>query len=186
MSDLITVSEVKTFLEITDPAHDNLLQALVTSVNDFIIRRINNYAVPGFYQAGYNVVFDKAAKTITLDDPAITYGFVYQGFADGNSILIKGSHQNDGIYTIASLTESQITIEEDTLTNETNINRTVIQRVKFTEDVKLAASEYIASKMDINKTRGISSYSLGDYSETRKMQSEMQDIFRPYKKMQWI
>ena len=162
----------------SDVSKDALIDSLIVKVQDFIVRRINNFIVPEYYFFGDNISFDSSTSIIADGDSGIDTG----AFAVGNDILVLGSYQNDKVFSIKSVSESEIEVNE-TLTEEAAGNLIYIRRIQFTEDIKIAAADFIASKL--NKEKSLKSKSLGDHSESYFTQTEMLDVFAPFKKLQW-
>lgn len=183
---LTTKSEVKSLLQISssDTSKDDLIDSLILKVQDFIIRRINNFFVPDVYAFGSSISFTALDKSITDLDALLNV----DGLAAGNDIIILGSYQNGNkLFSIATIAAAKITVNE-VIVDEPSYNQTItIQRVQFTEDIKMAAAEFISSRMVQNKT--VSSYSLGDFSESYFAQgfgqTDMMNTFSFWKKVQW-
>lgn len=183
---ITTKDEVKELLQIpsADTSKDNLITKLVTIVQDFIVRRINNFAVAGFFVEGYDLVFKSSDKTINSQNQS----FKFSGFRQGDEIQISKSLRNNKIFTISAVADDKITVSED-LKDEDPLNdyggyyRVIIQKIEFTEDIKLAAADFIAMKM--NKEKTVKSRSLGDHSESFFNQQEMLETFSSFRKVQW-
>jgi hypothetical protein len=179
---LTTKSEIKTLLQIgvTDTSKDNLIDSLILKVQDFIIRRINNFFVPDVYAYGSNISFASADKSINDANSLLNV----DGLAAGNDIIVLGSYQNGNkLFSIATIAAAKIVVNE-VVTTEASSNQIIyIQRVQFTEDIKMVAADFIAERF--NKDRHISSHSLGDHSETFISQKEIINAFSSWKKIQW-
>lgn len=180
---LTTKSEVKTLLQISssDTSKDDLIDTLILKVQDFIIRRINNFFVPDVYTFGSRISFAAADKSINDLDALLNV----DGLGVGNDITILGSYQNGNkLFSIASITASKIVVNE-VIVEEPSYSQVIyIQRVQFTQDIVLAATDFIAERL--NSSRNISSHSLGDHSETFISQKEMMNAFSHWKKVQWV
>lgn len=182
---LTTKAEVKKLLQIptSDTSKDDAIDSLILKVQTFFIKRINNCVVPNFYKEGYNISFDSSDRSINDSDS----GLVDAGFAVNNEILIQGSFQNDKVFKIESITEGKIVVVTDAnaaITTEESGNRIIIHRVEFSGEIEMAAIDFIAERL--NKSRNISSHSLGDHSETFISQKEMLNAFSSWKKVQWV
>lgn len=183
---ITTKTEVKELLQIpaSDTSKDNLIDSLIVIVQDFIVRRINSFAADGFFVEGLDLVFKSSDKTITSQNQS----FRLSGFRAGDEIRISKSLRNNKIFTIASITDDKITVTED-LKDEDPLNdygsyyRVIVQKVEFTDDIKLAAADFIALKL--NKEKTVKSRSLGDHSESFFSQQEMLDTFSTFRKVQW-
>jgi len=157
---------------------DALLDSLIIIVQDFIVRRINNFVVPHFYIETYSPTFTASDKSINND----TNDFTESGLIAGNEILVSGTYQNNKIFTIVSVAEHKIVVSE-TVKDESNNTRVLLQRIEFTDDIKLAAADFIAMKL--NKDKTVKSRSLGDHSESFFGPEEMLDTFSSFRKLKW-
>ncbi|MBU1095831.1 MAG: hypothetical protein KKB34_05055 [Bacteroidetes bacterium] len=177
---IASIDEIKELIQIptADTSLDALITKLISIVQDFVIRRINNFAVPYVFTESYNISFVSADKSINDENS----GLAQFGLAVGNDILVQGSVQNNKVFTIATISESKITVNE-TIIDEEAGTRVIIQKLEFTEDIKLAVSDYILYRL--NKHRTKKSYSLGDYSESGYNNSEMLEVFSSFRKLQW-
>ncbi len=177
---ITTKDEVKTLLQIasTDTSKDTLIDSLIVKVQDFIVRRINNFIVPEIYIQGDNISFAASSKKILDADAELDH----DGFAVGNDILVLGSYQNDKIFSIKTVASGEIEVNE-VVVDEPAGNLIFIRRVQFTEDIKIAAADFISFKL--NKEKTVKSRSLGDHSETYFTQTEMLDTFASFRKLQW-
>lgn len=177
---ITTKEEVKKLLQIptSDTSKDDAIDSLIVKVQSFFIKRINNCVVPNFYHESNNISFATSDKSIN-DDNA---GFIDAGFAVDNEILVQGTFQNDGVYTIESITASKIVVKENVVDEDSDL-RTIIHRIVFDGEVEMAAIDFIASKL--NKERSVKSRSLGDHSETFLTNSELMDAFSSFRKLQF-
>lgn len=177
---ITTKEEVKELLQIpaADTSKDDLIDSLIIKVQDFIVRRINNFAVPNVYIECYGLTFQASDKSINTT----SQDFTESGFAVGNEILVSRTYQNNKLFKIASIAANKITVEE-AVSNEENSLRVIIQKVEFTEDIKLSAADFIAFKMNRDKT--VKSRSLGDHSESYFTPQEAMDTFSTYRKLTW-
>jgi hypothetical protein len=177
---ITTKDEVKTLLQIAsaDTSKDTLIDSLIVKVQDFIVRRINNFIVPEIYVQGDNISFAATSKKIIDADAELDH----DGFAVGNDILVLGSYQNDKIFSIKTVAAGEIEVNE-TVVEEAAGSLIFIRRVQFTEDIKMAAADFIAFKL--NKEKTVKSRSLGDHSESFFNQQEMLETFSTFRKLQW-
>lgn len=176
---ITTLEEVKTILQIPaeETSRDGLIILLIKKVQNFVVNHINSFATKQFAEC-YGITFAADDKSINSE----SMDFTKYGFVSGNEVSVKGSYQNDQIFTIASVAVNKITVSEPVV-NEEDSCRIIIQRIKFSEDISLTAAEYISMKM--NKEKTVKSRSLGDFSESYFSQSEMLEVFSSYRKVQW-
>lgn len=177
---ITTTENVKKHLQIpaTDSTKDALIDSLIVKVQSFFIKRINNCVVPNFFHESNNISFVSSDKSIN-DDNA---GFIDAGFAVDNEILVQGTFQNDGVFTIDSITASKIVVKETVIDEDSDL-RTIIHRIVFDGEIEMAAIDFIASKID--KIKNVKSFSLGDYSQTNLTNSEMMQTFSSFRKLQF-
>lgn len=177
---ITTKDEVKILLQIAsaDTSKDILIDSLIVKVQDFIVRRINNFIVPEIYIQGDNISFAATSKKIIDADAELNH----DGFAVGNDILVLGSYQNDKIFSIKTVAAGEIEVNE-VVVDEPAGNLIIIRRVQFTEDIKLAAVDFIAFKL--NKEKTVKNRSLGDHSESYFSQTEMLEVFSTFRKLQF-
>jgi len=183
---LTTKSEVKELLQIasTDTSKDALIDSLILKVQDFIIRRINNFFVPDVYASGSRISFASVDKSINDLDSLLNV----DGLTVGNDITILGSYQNGNrLFSISTITSSKIVVNEVIVEEPSYSQVVTIQRIQFTEDIKMAATEFISNRMTKNKN--VKSISLGDFSESYSDQGfgqkDMMNTFSYWKKVQW-
>lgn len=177
---ITTKSEVKTLLQIasSDTSKDTLIDSLIVKVQDFIVRRINSFIVPEIYVQGENISFAATSKKILDADSELDH----DGLAVGNDIIVLGSYQNDKMFTIKFISAAEIEVNE-TVIDEAAGSLVLIRRVQFTEDIKLATADFIAFKL--NKEKTVKSRSLGDHSESFFTQQEMLENFSTFRKLIW-
>lgn len=181
---LLTKNEVKQHLQIaeTDTSRDDLISSLIIKTQEFIVRRINNFFLPGVYAFGSNISFSSEDNSINDGDSLLDI----DGLAEGNDIVVLNSYQNNRIFEIKTITSSKITLTDDVkVKQEASANQIItIQRICFDEDIKLAAVDFISSKL--RKSKDVKSESLGDYSATYLTDKEMLSTFSPFKRVQWL
>ena len=172
--------EVKVLLQIasSDTSKDDIIDSLIVKVQDFIVRNINNFIVPEFYFYGESISFVASSKKIIDADSGIDTN----AFAVGNDIIVLGSYQNDKVFTIATVSESEI-VTNEAIVNEEAGALIYIRRIRFTEDIKISVADFIAGKL--NKEKTVKSRSLGDHSESFFTHTELLETFATFRKLQW-
>jgi hypothetical protein len=75
----------------------------------------NNLSVPGASYTGINVTFNSGSKSITVPS-----GNSFEYFVVGNKIRVSSSgvSNNEGIFTIASLTDNNTIVVSESITTE--------------------------------------------------------------------
>src|SRR5574338_137928 len=108
---LTTKSEVKSLLQISssDTSKDDLIDSLILKVQDFIIRRINNFFMSDVYATGSRISFTALDKSINDLDALLNV----DGLAAGNDIIVLGSYQNGNkLFSIETIAAAKITVNE--------------------------------------------------------------------------
>lgn len=164
---MINVGEVKKFLNYTDATYDTRIRQWIPYVRDRVMKICNNEFVDDeieCYSSDY--VFSTTNTVYCIDE-----GFTEEGFAANDWFRVKGTAKNDGVYKIATVTSTTITITDDfTVTHEDldalGITRTVyITYVRFPSAIKPIVANMIRYDMlqRADKT-GVASERIGNYS----------------------
>lgn len=99
---------------------------------------------------------DSTAKTITSTSDSFT------DFATDDDIYINRSYRNDGYYTIATVTDTVITVQEDIKDGDDNI---IIYLVDYPLSISNIAARMIGwDVLKRNKTAGMDTERIGTYS----------------------
>ncbi len=162
---IVSRSEVKTLLKISDTSQDTYIDALIPGIEDYITDFLSNYfVVPGVRVIGSTLAL-VAGSPATITDSG--NGFLDAGFADGVVIRVSGSWFNDGYYLVNTVEAGTLTLaSSETLVNETPDTTQPITVVlaKIPSAVKVAAAQMIGHKID--NRDGIASEKVGNYSVT--------------------
>jgi hypothetical protein len=160
----ITLSEVKSILNITDSTKDSLITTLIPVCTEYI----KNYCNTRFYDSKVYCENDTidflATNKINI---STDYSFVDYKFSAGMEIEVTDSILNDGLYTIASVTAQQITLNETTITTEDNDITININRVKYPQSIKMLLAQMINESIvyaNNNIGGNVTSVRLGDYA----------------------
>ncbi|CAM4186177.1 phage head-tail connector protein [Paenibacillus alkaliterrae] len=184
---IATLAEVKSILQIIDTSKDSVINALLPSVERFILDWTRNqFKQTKVRIQGKGISFDATTKAI-LDSAG---GFVLRKFAPGIQIVVEGSLLNDGVYKINTVTATQLTLTpESVLKAESAGEYVTITMVSYPASLKLDVASMISFAMAKANKEGIQSESLGDYSVTFTDASTYPGVIlsrlRPYRKVGW-
>lgn len=166
---IITLTEIKEFLNIKDTASDLRIEALIDpvlyDVFDYTQNWFHNNAVKVH---GSEFVFSTAG-TITADESNLTEDC---HFAANDVIHVEDSFRNDGVYVVSSVTTSALTLSTTcTLTAEADTYHAdvTITKVEFPQALKPIVAAMIKHRMDypsgVPKSESLADYSI-DYGFT--------------------
>ena len=174
---LMTTAEVKSILRISGTDYDTDIAYFLPLVEEDIIHELNN-AFQDLYvyrETGYYFKFVRGDSD-TADYVEDKDGrFTDKGFLAGMDIVVEGGAANVGLYTIASVSDTRLTMDgygefinqEQSDTKQDNIVGNVrISRVKWPEALKLAAAKMVWHLIDDAKPTGAQSERIDDYSIT--------------------
>lgn len=167
---MVTLAEVKAFLRITDTdaTRDALISALIPIVYQEMVDECNYlFKVEGYELTDDAIYFDVTGSTYTINLAA--GGFAAMNWPTGGDLIVSGSRLNNGIYTIASQSDTAITTTEpivDELQPSTAYDVT-LSLASFPKQFELIASMMIGEQLDNPSGGDLISQSIGNYSETR-------------------
>lgn len=160
---MVTLTEVKAFLQIGDSAYDTIIGVLIPSVTAYILEETKNqFKQTDFYTESTSLAFVASTKKITLTD------MDDEGFLVNDWIVIEGSKYNNITAQISVVNTNDLVVLQ-TLLDEDAENNTRITRAIYDSGIKQIASEMIG--YDINNTKfeaekDVTQESLGDASKT--------------------
>lgn len=187
---MVSLANVKAFLRIsdTDATRDALISSLIPIVYQDVIDECNNYfLVPDADFSSEDIYFDASpAYKIILDAGA----FADLAWPTSGSLIITGSKLNDGLYTISSQADTYIATTEPIIdeVQPTTHYSVTLSLARFPKQIELIASRMIGYQLANVASAGVTSMSLGNYSETRKVTAsgypdEIMASLRPWKNM---
>jgi hypothetical protein len=141
---------------------------LIPIVYADIVEECNNKFIADDYDISSNAIyFDVTGSTykIILD----AGGFTAMGYPTGGNIIVSGSRLNDGIFTISAQADTYLTTTE-AIVDELQTTDTYSVRVdlcNFPKPIELIASRMIGYQLSNSASAGLTSMSLGNYSESR-------------------
>lgn len=188
---MVSLANVKAYLRITDTdaTRDALISLLIPIVYSDIVEECNNKFIADDYDISSNAIYFDAspAYKILLD----AGGFTAIGYPTGGNIIVSGSRLNDGIFTISAQADTYLTTTE-VIVDELQTTETYPVRIdlcNFPKPLELIASRMIGYQLAMSNSAGITSMSLGNYSETRAVAGvsrggypdELLNSLRPWK-----
>jgi len=168
---LVTTTEVNTFNGWSGSTYDTRIATLIPIIQMKISEICNNLFTINWnkydtlFEASSVFVFEADDNTITNLDAEFS---TTSGLGAGDTIRVIGSYKNDGYHDIESLTDTVLTIADDTTIIDEDLSAWVtIAFVKWPAGLKLIASEMIRYDLiDRYKTSGVKSESIDRHTTT--------------------
>lgn len=182
---ILTTNEALTLLQL-DNNYYNVVEALIPSVQNFIIDYTkNHFEHLDIYLNASTISFSNESPALILDSAS---GFIDAEFSEELHVRVRNSKLNDNIYQIDNVESGIITlIEGDKVLDEVEGNFILITAVVFPQALKLAAAKLIGYDLQKANMNGISSRSLGDYSESYVSNGDypqaLLKLLAPYKRL---
>ena len=183
---IATKSEVKALLGITNTSKDAQIDALLPAVDQFARAYLNNeFKNMKVRMSSSEISF---ANPVTINDAG--GDFTENKFIAGLVIVVEGSLYNDGVYKIASMTASALTLEVGAeLINESAEETVSITMVAYPRSLKLDVALMVSYAIQKANKEGIQSESLGDYSITftaaEAYPKSILDRLKTHRKLRW-
>lgn len=161
---IMSLTEIKQFLNITDTSQDTLIESFMPIVEDTIINYCNNDFIDFNYTyfSDYQVEFKSSDNTINfnvdVDDKSLYIG---------DTIKCFNSLRNKQNYTITAIETNKITVDDVNVLKDELENETIyINRVEYPLQLKIVVAKMIKYnlEMDTNKDSNVSSEKIDDYS----------------------
>ena len=189
---MVTLANVKAFLRITDTdaTRDALISLLIPIVHADIVEECNNkFIAPDYDFTSDGIYFDGTGPTYKILMDA--GGFTAMGYPTGGNIIVSGSRLNDGIFTIAGQADTYLQTTEPIVDElQSTFGYSVrVDLCNFPKPLELIASRMIGYQLAMSNSAGITSMSLGNYSESRAVTAisrggypdELLNSLRPWK-----
>jgi hypothetical protein len=189
---MITLTEVKTLLQISDTANDTFITFNIPLVVESICEYCKNHFIDidyidnDTYIRSNNVVFANADSSITISD-------FNNEFIAGDYLRIYGTKRNNGHCKVDSINSTKLVVSEIDIIDETISSNTdnsiVIFRADYPRSLKLPASKlfkYLIDKENPNvKSEKIDDYSITykDSKTTNGFPAELMESFNTWKKV---
>ena len=166
---MVSLANVKAFLRIsdTDATRDALISLLIPIVYAEMVEECNNkFTAPDYDFTSNAIYFDAAPAYKMIIDAG---GFTAMGYPNSGNVIVSGSRLNDGIFTIAGQADTYLQTT-DAIVDELQTTDGYDVRIdlcNFPKPLELIASRMIGYQLSNANSAGITSMSLGNYSETR-------------------
>lgn len=192
---LLTKTEAKTLLQISDSTKDAIIDMLIPVIQSFILNHTQNtfdnrdrlfadtHAIvdPVILQfhdrlfryhwvIAYGTQFSFTPNDgVTLAKIAdSTNAFLANGFKAGMDIRVIDSMNNDGYYTIDSISAGEVSLISGQDVSTEVAQRTIfITKVVWPPALKIVASQMIRFHLDPKQGDGMASERIGDYSYSK-------------------
>jgi len=188
---VVSLANVKAFLRITDTdaTRDALISLLIPIVYADIVEECNNkFIAPDYDFESSAIDFDASPSYKIIIDAG---GFTAMAYPTSGNIIVSGSRLNDGIFTISAQADTYLQTTEP-IVDELQTTEGYSVRVdlcNFPKPLELIASRMIGYQLNMSNSAGITSMSLGNYSETRSVSGvsrggypdELLNSLRPWK-----
>ena len=186
---LITLQEVKTQLGLDDTL-DVMLGYLIPLVSYQVVyaKTQNRFVNQKITMTSSTLTFDEDAGTI-VDSQA---QFIESDFFTGKQdIVIGGSLYNDGLYELASVSTTTMTLDLSTMTegfkDEAEEQFVEIKQVVFPQALKLTTGKWLGYLINTDNYKGIKSENVLSYSVSyvNDMPPDIKAEFAEHKKLKF-
>lgn len=185
---ITTLEKAKQLLGISDTSKDLDIKEKLKSLEVTIRNLTNNKFLDIRVRASRTLTFDAESKTITITGD----NFLSKGFRIGDSIDIDECLLNKGIFTIATVTNSSITVVEDIFDEE---SRTLVTKIVYPYDLVQGVIKLIQYDLKMGdkigvKRETVARYSV-DYYDINSTESiegypaALMKFLNKYKKLRW-
>lgn len=163
---IITRTEVKSLLQITDTDWDTFIDMNIPIIEQVICDYCNN----DFIDKRYDWFSSNEIAFVNSSNSIIFTGIGDKNLVSGDSIRIYRSKRNNQSFTIDTVNSDSLVLNDiDTVKEETADNVVYLIRLDYPKPLKLIASKMIntlISELDNTKTPGAKSEKIDDYSIT--------------------
>jgi len=159
---VVTLSEVKSILQITSSTYDTLISMLIPLVEQSIIDYCNN----DFIDENFNYILSTAIKFNSSDNSIELSGIESMGLVANDTIRIYGSLRNDSAYTISSIaTPNKLILNTiNTLITEDENKPVSLVRIKYPITFKFTAAQMINVSIQKTVQPGLISETIDDHT----------------------
>lgn len=171
---IITKAKVKILLQISVTTYDTIIDELIPIVQDFIVDYCNNsFKDPNIYMVATTISFADTDPDTIFDSLS---GFVDADFAADMEIVVEGSENNNGMYTLDTVVAGTLTlISTDELITESAGMEVMITKVEWPKGIWGTTAQMIGYNIARTKefmSIGVSSESYGDTSRSYAIEGE--------------
>lgn len=163
---IITRTEVKSLLKITDTDWDDFIDMNIPIIEQIICDYCNNDFIDKRYDwfSSNEIAFVNSSNSITFT------GIGDKDLVAGDSIRIYRSKRNNQTFTIDTVNSDSLVLNDiDTVKDEIADNVVYLTRLDYPKPLKISASKMLnmlIAELDNNKTPGAKSEKIDDYSIT--------------------
>lgn len=183
---IVTLEKAKQLLGISDVSKDFEIKEKLKGLEITIRNLTNNKFLDIKIRSNRKLTFLSDSKTITGDN------FLKLGFRPGDSIDIDDCLLNKGIFTITTVTDSSIAVNEDILDEE---NISLITKIVYPYDIVQGVIKLINYDFKMSDKIGVKQESISRYSVTYYDVNSTESIegypatlmkfLNKYKKLRW-
>jgi len=160
---IASLAEIKSILQISDTSKDDFINAQIQNYTETILDYCNQRFIvkSKVYEFHSDLSVDVDNSKVVSESES--FG---QYLKQGMSIYIQGSRFNDGNYTIKTLSNSELVIEdiEEFIYDEDYKDLISIFIVKYPKALKKALAYMINEAIELDNMQGVKSERLDDYS----------------------
>lgn len=174
---IITVTEAKNILNITEATYDNQIARLIPYVQDDICEYLDNY-FQDRYVARESVSYISFVRSTTGSGDYIFDSddrWTKNGFLSDIDVVVEGGYSNVGIHHVVTATTDTLTLDSSgeligqnpaDSSNENLIGNVKVSRVIWPKGLKRYVAQMIWYNIQRQKETGVVSESIDDYSVT--------------------
>jgi len=164
---ILTLSELKIILQIDDNTQDDLFELQLQILEDAIVDYTNNLFEDDNTIETITASFDATLKTITAKN---SFDFVKNYYMVGDQIRVIGSRKNDAVYSIKSVVNNIIEVNEDLIDEDNDLNITIFA-LKYPKALKQIVADMV--NYNVNRNKLVDSESISRHSITyRKIEGQ--------------
>ena len=174
---LMTTSDVKTILNITDSTYDVQIAYLLPLVEKDIIQYCGNAFLDKYIYRESGVHFEFVQGDSDTNDRILDSEekFLQRGFTSTMDIYVQGGFANDGLYHLSSASTGTLKLDnygeivdqdQDDTKDDNYIGYIRVSRVKWPKELRLAAAKMLWYLMAEPKQTDVQSERIDDYSIT--------------------
>ena len=161
---IATLAEVKALLGITDTSYDTRITALIPIVEIDLLEECNNTFTNKSISFGGTCTITTAGSVYKIE--CSDGGMDEVDFAVGDWIWLAGSTRNDGYYSIASIDDKYIEVDEILVAQATSSTMS-LTLISIPAAIKIYFAKMVAWQLYHIKDDGLQSESIGNYSYSR-------------------
>ncbi len=197
---ILKVDDLKKMLGITTATEgdNSQINALLPIVQDLVFDYLNNLFLNSeVYSSSSAISFAAPVSGVNSKITGAGETFITEGFFKDADFVVAGSLTNDGIYRINALSETEITLDGDTILKTEAVGETVlVQRMDVPDPIKLLMAKMVGQdlKKSMSATAEKESEKVGDYSVKYSTSSgklagyseDIERILRVYRKPKYV